>query len=212
MIIAMSDISSDGVSSSAQTTAGPRQPNQQDALTFESIAARQKEKTSPDEEDARADNQRDSNPQRPDTQAVDSQDRQRSEDGVAQDRLGAAVMALAWQPPAAAFASSLGVGASGAPAGELLSWDVLSNYVDRLLVNSQPNSSGPAAVLTLSEDVLPGTTLALSRVQDGWVLHAATPNEAVFRQLQAHLAQLRERFERRNLGALNLEVLVEAIS
>jgi hypothetical protein len=212
MIIATTDISSDSVSSNALAVTRVTQPNQQDAFAFENIAARQKEKAPKDEVKTRTDDQRESNAPHVDAHSAGDSDSPRIEDGSTQDRLNAAGIALAWQPPASAFASSLAGSVPVATPAEPLSWDMLSSYVDRLLVNSQPNSSGPAAVLTLSEDVLPGTTLSLSRVQDGWVLHAATPNEAVFRQLQAHLAQLRERFERRNLGALNLEVLVEAIS
>jgi hypothetical protein len=144
--------------------------------------------------------------------SADEHGQQQSDDTAQQERQSTPNLALAWQP-AAAFGSVAGSSTSPAAAAPPISWEQLSAYVDRLLMNAQPaNASGPAAIVTLADGILPGTTLSLLRAPEGgWVLQVAAPSTQVFQQLQSHAASLQQRFWWRKLGDLRIEAQVDPV-
>ncbi|KRE94445.1 hypothetical protein ASG87_17735 [Frateuria sp. Soil773] len=89
--------------------------------------------------------------------------------------------------------------------------ELIERHVKQLLVpdaSSRSSAQTREIMLTLKDDVLPGTELWLSRTEQGWRLRADTRSADSYRALVDGAPQLIERFAAGNLGTLEIDPIL----
>ncbi|HNR90875.1 MAG TPA: type III secretion HpaP family protein [Dokdonella sp.] len=105
-----------------------------------------------------------------------------------------------------AFEPSPPVAPSLPPAAPGLT-DLIERHVRRLLVSDSTAARGDARVmLRLSDSLLPGTDLTLTRSESGWVLRAEVNDAGSREALERCSDELVARFAKGGLGAIKLEM------
>lgn len=90
--------------------------------------------------------------------------------------------------------------------------ELISRHVRQLLVPdaASRHAGSREIMITLKNDILPGTELWLSRTADGWNLRADTRSPEAYRMLVESAPDLIERFERGRLGRLQVDPTLSA--
>lgn len=85
--------------------------------------------------------------------------------------------------------------------------ELIARHVKQLLVpvESATREASREVMLTLNNDILPGTDLWLSRTQQGWRLRAETRSTDAYRLLMEQKPELIERFAKSHLGKLDID-------
>lgn len=85
--------------------------------------------------------------------------------------------------------------------------ELISRHVKQLLVPdaSSRHTRSREIMITLKDDILPGTELWLSRTADGWRLRADTRSPDAYRMLTEEAPDLVERFASHRLGRLDID-------
>jgi hypothetical protein len=92
-----------------------------------------------------------------------------------------------------------------------MSWQQMCASVERLLVGEAARQ-GPAAMFTLSPELLDDTTVTLARTAQGWSLRIQTQDADLLDDLDAHEEELRRRFARHGLGDISIEPVAHSSS
>lgn len=85
--------------------------------------------------------------------------------------------------------------------------ELISRHVKQLLVPdaSSRHTRSREIMITLKDDILPGTELWLSRTAEGWRLRADTRSPDAYRMLTEQAPDLVERFASHHLGQLEID-------
>jgi len=91
--------------------------------------------------------------------------------------------------------------------------ELIARHVKQLLVpveNRATHAASREVMLTLSNDILPGTDLWLSRTPEGWKLRADTRSPESYRFLVEQTPELVKRFADGKLGTLEIDPALQA--
>lgn len=124
------------------------------------------------------------------------------DDDTAPALLPAHALVAPWAAPP--IASNL---AAAKPADAGSGWAQLSAHLERLLIDSGPQglAGRPAAMFTLSGELLADTSVSLTRTDGGWLLRIQSSDPLLRADSKRHEAALRKRFADRGLGELIVE-------